>query len=339
MKECTSLHQCRECQKPHHILLHLEHKDTASTSTGTTSTSQSVVSYTATGLSSKSLLIICLVLVDAPEGSSIKARAILDSASSASFVSERLSQSLRVPCSQQGVQISGISGLSHNSPHQAVASLIISAVRSSSKKFNVTAVVVPRVTCDLPLHLISFDLKWRHLQGVPLADPHFGLPRIIDILLGVDIFVEVLCQGRRTGAHGSPSEFETDFGWVLAGKLDVYASSHSIASHHVSIATGDDLLRKFWEIEECPKDQSYLNPEERLVVQHFKDNHSQSEDGCFIVLLPKKPHAKSLGESTSQAVKRFLSLERSLYAKEQFDSVMNEYFEKGHAELVPLDDL
>ena len=51
---------------------------------------------------------------------------------------------------------------------------------------------------------------------------------------------------------------------------------------------------------------------------------------------------RSLGESRSQAMRRFLSLERSLYAKEQFDefdSVMNEYFEKGHAELVPLDDL
>ena len=257
----------------------------------------------------------------------MEARAILDSASSASFVLERLSQSLRLPRSRQDVQISGIAGLSHNSPRQAITSLTISSVRSPSNKFKVTAVVVPRVTCDLPLHPISFDLKWRHLQGIPLADPDFGLPRRIDILLGVDIFVEILRQGRRIGAPGSPSAFETEFGWVLAGKLDVYASSHSIVSHYVSVATGDDLLRKFWEIEEIPNDQSYLTPEERLVVQHFKDNHSRSEDGRFIVPLPKKPHAKSLGESRSQAVRRFLSLERSLHAKEQFDefdSVMNE---------------
>ena len=341
VKECTSVHRCRKCQKPHHTLLHLEHKDIAATSTGTTSTSQSVVSNTATGLSSKSLLMTCRVLVDAPDGSSVEARAILDSASSASFVSERLSQSLRLPRSRQGVKISGIAGLSHNSPHQAVTSLTISSVRSPSKKFKVTAVVVPHVKCDLPLHPISFDLKWRHLQGIPLADPDFGLPRRIDILLGVDIFVEILRQGRRTGAPGSPSAFETEFGWVLAGKLDVYASNHCIVSHYVSVVTGDDLLRKFWEIEECPNDQSYLTPEERLVVQHFKDNHSRSEDGHFIVPLPKKPHAKSLGESRSQAVRRFLSLERSLHAKEfdEFDSVMNEYFEKGHTELVPLDDL
>ena len=74
--------------------------------------------------------------------------------------------------------------------------------------------------------------------------------------------VKVLRQGQWTGASGSPSAFETEFGWVLSGKLDVYASSHSIASNHVSITTGDDLLRKFWDIEECPKDQFYLTPEE-----------------------------------------------------------------------------
>ena len=97
VKECMSLHQCRKCQKPHHTLLHLEHKDNASTSTGTTSTSQSVVSNTTAGLSSKSLLMTCRVLVDAPDGSSVEARAILESASSASFVSECWSQGLCLP--------------------------------------------------------------------------------------------------------------------------------------------------------------------------------------------------------------------------------------------------
>ena len=92
------------------------------------------------------------------------------------------------------------------------------------------------------------------------STPDFGLPRRIDILLGVDIFVEILRQGRQTGAPGSPSAFETEFGCVLTGKLNVYALSHSIVSHYVSVATGDDL--------------SYLTPEEQLVVQHFKDNHS-----------------------------------------------------------------
>ena len=79
------------------------------------------------------LLMTCRVLVDAPDGSSVEARAILDSASSASFVLEHLSQSLHLPCFRKGVQISGIAGLSHNSPLQAVPSFSISAVWSPLK--------------------------------------------------------------------------------------------------------------------------------------------------------------------------------------------------------------
>lgn len=85
-----------------------------------------------------------------------------------------------------------------------------------------------------------------------------------------------------------------------------------------------------------------LSPEERTVIHHFKENHSRSETGRFIVPLPKNPQRRQLGESRSQAVRRFNSLERSLYAKGQFQTfatVMNEYFELEHAEPLPPADL
>ena len=54
-----------------------------------------------------------------------------------------------------------------------------------------------------------------------------------------------------------------------------------------------------------------------------------------------KPHAPTLGESRSHAVRRVLSLERSLCFKEfdAFDAVMQEYFDMRHAEPVPTADL
>ena len=58
--------------------------------------------------------------------------------------------------------------------------------------------------------------------------------------------------------------------------------------------------------------------------------------------IPKKPYAPPLGESTSHAVWRFLSLERSMRAKDEFeafDFVMQEYFHMKLAELVPTADL
>ena len=80
-----------------------------------------------------------------------------------------------------------------------------------------------------------------------------------------------------------------------------------------------------------------LSTEERSVVNHFKAHHFREDN--FVVPLPRKP---DLGESRSQAIRRFLSLECSLYTKGQFadfNAVMKEYFEMGHAERVPLIDL
>ena len=182
--------------------------------------SKSIVSNAAAGLTSHSLLMTCRVLVDAPDGSSVEAIAILDSASSVSFVSERLAQSLCLPRFHQSAKISGVAGLAHNSPLQAIVNFTISATQLPNKKFPVTAVVVPQVTCDLPLHRVPFDTRWKHLSGIPLADPDFGRPGRIDILLGIDIFVEVLLHGRRIGSPDSPIAFETEFGWVLAGRTN-----------------------------------------------------------------------------------------------------------------------
>ena len=208
----------------------MESKEESSNPPSIDSSVRSIVCNAAAGLSSNLLLMMCRILVDAPDGSSIEAQAVLDSASSASFVSERLVQTL---C------------LTHNSPLQSIASLRISALRYLSKKYIVTAVVVPRVTCDLPLNPIPFNIRWKHLEDITLSDPQFGRPRRINLLLGVHVFVVVLMHGWWTGLPGAPIAFETLFGCVLAGKTDANISDYNIVSHHVSFITGDDLLPKF----------------------------------------------------------------------------------------------
>ncbi len=56
------------------------------------------------------------------------------------------------------------------------------------KKFSTSAVIGPRVTCDLPLHHVAFDQNWNHLMDLHLADPGFGKPGRIDLLLGIEVF-------------------------------------------------------------------------------------------------------------------------------------------------------
>ena len=104
----------------------------------------------------------------------------------------------------------------------------------------------------------------------------------------------------------------------------------------------DDLLRRFWEVEDYNLQQPLLSSEEQVVVNHFEKNYSKVETGRFIVPLPMKNQLTLLGESRSLAVKRFKALEHSLAVRSQFKefvNAVNEYLDMEHAEFVPVADL
>ena len=139
-KGCASYHRCKQCQKRHHTLLHTDLLWNQPSSHNQETTTSSVTSNAATGLKMETLMMTCwvlvLVLVRGPGDGYMEARALLDSASSASFISERLAQSLHLPRSSHSARISG---LSQKSPIQSVASFSISSIRSASQKIKVTA--------------------------------------------------------------------------------------------------------------------------------------------------------------------------------------------------------
>ena len=154
----------------------------------------------------------CRGVVFAPDRSSVEARALVDSGLTSSIASERLVQSLRLPRSRHNVWVSGISGFLTSSRVQSIANFQISSTYSNGKKFDLTAIVLPRIKCDLPISPVPFNLSWNHLSALPLADPAFGEPQHVDILLGADMFASILLHGRQTGPPGSPVAMETMFG-------------------------------------------------------------------------------------------------------------------------------
>ena len=110
VRQCRSTTRCRKCQKSHHTLLHVDLGAEPSASPTTPATNMSVNASTGTA---NSLLMTCCVLSQSSDGVSIDSRALLDSASSTSFVSERLAQALRLPRSHREAQIHGVAGLYH----------------------------------------------------------------------------------------------------------------------------------------------------------------------------------------------------------------------------------
>ena len=302
----TAIHRIIKCQRFHHTYRPQNNSSSSQQSVSSTpsnvqpSNTEPVTSASnavTTRISSNVLLITC-VLVIAPDGSSVNARALLDSGSTVTFISERVAQALRFSRSQQQATIYGVAGLAHGSSVQSVGTFTISPTNSTHKEVSVTAVIVPRVTTNLPLKSMQLDPNWKHLSDIQFADPEFGSPGKIDLLLGVDVFIRVLLNGRRCGPPGSPTALQTEFGWVLAGGVGTSCSiANHMISNHVSILTGD-ILRKFWEIEDGPGQSSMVfSPQEKSILKQFATTHKRSKEGRFIVQLPRKPHAKALGES------------------------------------------
>ena len=75
--------------------------------------------------------------------------------------------------------------------------------------------------------------------------------------------------------------------------------------------------------------------------EHYNTHHTFLPNaGRYEV--PRKPHTPSLGESRTQALQRYLSNEKSLMRKgnwQAFQNVIQEYLDLGHAQLVPASTL
>lgn len=143
--------------------------------------------------------------------------------------------------------IISVGGLAHNLPMKSITSFKVSHIQSPNKRVNVTAVVVPKVMCDIPHCHIPFDSFGDHLSDLELADPEFGTLGRIDVLLGVNMFIEVLLHGWRVGPPNAPIAIETKFGWNIIGVTNTQITE--VVSCH-TIATSDDILKRFWEVEE-----------------------------------------------------------------------------------------
>jgi len=157
MARCSSTIRCRHCQGEHNSLLHLgpvevaqEHSNVPdSSSAGSKGAGPTQVTSMATSTSGTVLLATARVRLISGTGESFSVRALLDSASEASFVTERVVQQLALPRRKADVIVSGLQGLKIGPPTQAV-SLRVGSEYSAKSVYLPTAFVLPNLTSFKP---------------------------------------------------------------------------------------------------------------------------------------------------------------------------------------------
>ena len=121
-----------------------------------------------------------------------------------------------------------------------------------------------------------------------LADENFNKPNSIDILLGTDVFFEVLCHDKKTGPGNYPVLQDTEIGWIVSGKI-LLAAPEEVPRKSFFIRNSDNLdqqLQRFCETEELPN--KTWAAKELLCEEHFKKHTARDDIGRYIVRLPRR---------------------------------------------------
>ena len=189
--QCQLTQRCKKCRGKHHSMLHLDNKTEPappppkSVNSGTPPT-QKVVSHFANGRQGSVLLMTCQVMVQGPDGSKMQARALLDPGSEMSFITERIAQQLRLP-RRHGPMVACLGGATPQIKPKGLVTVRVTGKNRNGRTQSIDAVVLRRITCDIPAAPVQMRKSWTHLSGLTLADPDYGVPKSVDLLLGADV--------------------------------------------------------------------------------------------------------------------------------------------------------
>ncbi|XP_067216970.1 uncharacterized protein [Linepithema humile] len=180
------------------------------------------------------------------------------------------------------------------------------------------------------IHLSRFKIP----PNIQLADPNFNVPNDIDLLIGAEVFWQLLSIGHIKACQDHPTIQKTKLGWILSGHIvdPLVQRKRKAAFCHVS--TIDDLnkaISKFWQVEDNYRhNTNVFSPEELACETLFQESTLRNDEGRFIVKLPiRNDIISQVGESREIAERRFFALERRLSKQpdiyEEYRRFMREY--------------
>lgn len=259
-------------------------------------------------------------------------RVLLDSGAEASLISESCAKRLNLKRTCVNIPIKGI-----NSENQCNSNGYVNLIIKSkfnSYRISTNALVLPTLCNFIP----SFEIDSHNINNIrclQLADERFDQPGSIDIVIGSDLFFNVLLKGRYY-LNNSLVAQNTIFGFVVAGKvINNQADQRRICHVNVEI---NELLQKFWNIEELNNRKIHLSEQEIQCETEFKNKHYRDSSGRYVVSLPFKSDLLLLGESKPATIYSLKMLEnrfkRDPNLRDQYVQFMDEYLQLGHMKLV-----
>ncbi|CAH2084582.1 unnamed protein product [Euphydryas editha] len=284
----------------------------------------------------------CINLLDNC-GNSHRVKALLDSGSQVSLINISLVKRLNLKPKEEKTSVISMGG-HKNIMNKSVELIICPDIQNI--KLRVNSYVVDSITAPLPQQYIEIS-KINLPNNIKLADPTFYETGEILVLLGADIYFNILLDGHIKLDRG-PVLQNTLFGYVVGGSVmcqKICNTGLIMVSNVLSCQHNADnlntIMEQFWLSEKIPENininKQQLNKAEENFQKSFK-----LINNIFEVDLPLKAplNELQLGNSFSAALQRFLSLEKKFKTQpqyfEQYKKFINEYLDLGHAKIVDI---
>uniref|UniRef100_A0A182WI52 CCHC-type domain-containing protein n=1 Tax=Anopheles minimus TaxID=112268 RepID=A0A182WI52_9DIPT len=322
-RECKSTSTCKKCRKRHHTQLCsslLQQCDSPAlkehTDPPTTSAKSSVaesITCASSGQRKHTLLATATVILVDDDGKEHFARALLDSGSDTCFITENLAQQLKSRKEKTNLKISGISSTTTTTKYCIRATLHSRIGRYFA---DLQFFVLPKITENIPSSSIDTS-GWNLPSNIFLADPHYDSSNKIDLLIGAEVFFEIMKPpGRIHLGKDLPTLVNSELGWIVTGPVvsTLMSSFKSIVVHHATTSVNEvhKLMEQFWTIEEG-NTTSLMSSEQAACEEHFRNTVSRTSLGRYIVRLPLKTQTlDKLVNNRKTAVRRFHLLQTRL---------------------------
>ncbi|GFX81266.1 integrase catalytic domain-containing protein [Trichonephila clavipes] len=279
------------------------------------------------------LLNTFMIFVKGADGYRIKLRGLLDNASTICVMREDIARKLGFKFKSANQSITGINGIMQSSKYSA--NIEVSNWDYTFAR-NVQFSLLPKIIDAIPVSKLNIsDLNIP--ASIELADSNFHMPGQIDILIGSELFFEILNPEQYYLQEGNVILQNTKFGYLVTGTLP--QSQQQANCCLISEPSLDITVKKFFELESLPDDSKEITKSEEEIYceEHFVSTYKRDKTGRFIVRLPIKENAETLlGYSKENAIKRLNGIWEKLNKNNTMGTLykefMNEYELLGHME-------
>lgn len=361
-KNCRSGSNCRVCRGRHHTTICTRRNNSQTTVHSTTNqnrgesnltsatsgpddTQNDTTSNMYAGTQSSVLLQTAklqLFNVSTPE-TCIIARAVLDSGSQRTYVTDHLRNQLNLPTIRS--EFLKIKTFGTHEPRAVNCDVVeLNLIVEEDNTLSLSALVIPFICNPLTSQPIN-QLKnmHEHLVDLDLADAAEHPDALeVDVLVGSDSYWK-LVTGRIIRGDDGPIAIHTRVGWVLSGPVNhmevsinlVCAVTHSLKIDIVSTEpTLDDQLKRFWDLESLGIVKEEASVYEKFIQRIRLDNHR------YEVCLPWKESHPPLPDHQGLCRKRLLSLLKRLRQTPEllteYEAIMKDQLYKGIIEAVEM---